>query len=204
MKEYVEKHKRNTFDLSFSNNLTFNFGQLVPCFCKEVIPGDSFKITPAFGLRLMPMVFPVQTKLQANLHFFYVRNRNLWKDWEDFIGRTKSGLVAPYIDNSGMFSTGKLADYLGCPTQVVGDYGNYTISSTGAALVGNSPYAETYHCLFPQSSSPAFSNQPYSWIYSSKSATTYSLLTLSQILVNSQSLVDSIVDGHYQENNHQQ
>lgn len=200
MKEYVEKHKRNTFDLSFSNNLTFNFGQLVPCFCKEVIPGDSFKITPSFGLRLMPMVFPVQTKLQANLHFFYVRNRNLWKDWEDFIGRTKSGLVAPYIDNSDMFATGKLADYLGCPTQVVGDYGNYEISTTGNALVGDSAYSDTYHCLFPQTSSPAFTSQPYSWIYSSRSTTTYSLLTLQQILVNSQSLVDSIVDGYFPDN----
>lgn len=149
MKEYVEKHKRNTFDLSFGNNLTFNFGQLIPCFCKEVIPGDSFKITPAFGLRLMPMVFPVQTKLQANLHFFYVRNRNLWKDWEDFIGRTKQGLIPPYIAVPNMFATGKLADYLGCPTTLVGNYGNVAVSSTDEALYLNLGLDEPLSCILP-------------------------------------------------------
>lgn len=149
MKEYVEKHKRNTFDLSFSNNLTFKFGQLIPVFCKEVIPGDSFKIRPAFGLRLMPMVFPVQTKLNANLHFFYVRNRNLWKDWMDFIGRTKSGLVPPYIGVPNMFATGKLADYLGCPTTLVGNYGNVAVSATEEALYVNANLSEPLCAILP-------------------------------------------------------
>ena len=88
-KDFVEGRKRNTFDLSFQNNLTMRFGRLYPVFCKEVIPGDSFRIKPTFGLRFMPLVFPIQTRMQANLHFFYVRNRTLWKDWMDFIGRTK-------------------------------------------------------------------------------------------------------------------
>lgn len=158
MKDYVEKHKRNTFDLSFGNNLTFNFGQLIPCFCKEVIPGDSFKITPAFGLRLMPMVFPVQTKLQANLHFFYVRNRNLWKDWEDFIGRTKQGLVPPYIAVPNMFATGKLADYLGCPTTLVGNYGNVGIGSTDEALYLNANLSGDLVSILPVHSEQIWTN----------------------------------------------
>ena len=87
-KEPVNQPKRNTFDLQFQNNLTMEFGKLYPVFCKEVVPGDSLRINPTFGLRFMPMFFPVQTRMQANLHFFYVRNRNLWKDWQDFIGRT--------------------------------------------------------------------------------------------------------------------
>ena len=77
LKDFVDKPKRNTFDLSFQNNLTMKFGRLYPVFCKEVIPGDSFRIKPTFGLRFMPLVFPVQTRMQANLHFFYVRNQDL-------------------------------------------------------------------------------------------------------------------------------
>ena len=142
MKDFVEKQKRNTFDLSFTNNLTFDFGDLVPVFCKEVIPGDSFRITPSFGLRLMPLVFPVQTRINANLHFFYVRNRNLWKDWPDFIGRTKQGLVAPYLNtlNLSRYRTGSLADYLGVPTTLVGNYGNTYIDTNGTDLSDNLPY----------------------------------------------------------------
>lgn len=126
---FVDKPKRNTFDLSFQSNLTCGFGDLVPVFCKEVIPGDSFRIDPTFGFRMMPLVFPVQTKMSANLHFFYVRNRNLWKDWPDFIGKTKSGLTPPYLapENeealNDLYKTGSLGDYMGLPTTLVGDYG---------------------------------------------------------------------------------
>ena len=71
---------RNTFDLSFQNNFTAKFGYLYPVFCKEVLPGDTFKIRPTFALEFMPMVFPVQTRMRANLHFFYCRNRAAYKD----------------------------------------------------------------------------------------------------------------------------
>ena len=106
--------KRNVFDLSFQNNLTTKFGQLTPCFCKEVLPGDSFKIDTTFGLRFMPTYFPLQTKIRADIHFFYVRNRNLWRDWMDFIGNTKTGLIPPY--RNSYVETGSLGDYLGIPT----------------------------------------------------------------------------------------
>lgn len=120
----IQKPNRNPFDLSHANNLTMEFGKLYPALCLEVVPGDTFDIATTFGLRLMPMVFPVQTRMRADLHFFYVRNRNLWSDWKDFIGRTKSGLKPPYlnIDSSraSALSTGSLLDYLGVPTTLVG------------------------------------------------------------------------------------
>ncbi|QXN75260.1 major capsid protein [Microvirus mar55] len=116
------KVKRNTFDLSFQNNLTLDFGTLYPCFCKEVIPGDTFKIDVAFGLRFLPLAFPIQTKMRADVHFFYVRNRNLWKDWPNFIGMTGSNdYVPPYIPYKKVCKTGGLGDYLGLPTTVVGN-----------------------------------------------------------------------------------
>lgn len=129
----VRGPNRNTFDLSFANNFTTKIGQLTPVMCKEVLPGDTFKIDSAFALRFMPLQFPLQTKLTATLHYFYVRNRNLYDDWPEFIGKTKDGLVPPYLnpDNtnkSSTFGTGKLADYLGVPSTVVGDYGAYDVN----------------------------------------------------------------------------
>lgn len=114
---------RNTFDGSFVNNLTLKMGQITPCFLKEVIPGDSFKIDATFGFNFQPMVFPVQTGMQANLHFFYVRNRALWRGWQNFITKTDNkdnDTVPPFIylteNNREMFETGKIGDYLGVPT----------------------------------------------------------------------------------------
>lgn len=121
----TNKVKRNAFDLSFQNHLTFNFGQLVPCFCKEVIPGDTFEIDSAFGLNFLPTAFPVQSKINANIHYFYVRNRTLWKDWYDYYFGTKDGLVSPYLDREVMLKrsqlhSSSLLDYFGIPTAFSG------------------------------------------------------------------------------------
>lgn len=128
----VVKPDRNAFDLSFANNLTMKMGYLYPVMCKEVIPGDTFNIEASFGLRFMPLLFPVQSRVRADIHFFYVRNRNLWKNWQDFIGRTKEGLIFPYIDQkgSGFFSTGSLSDYLGVPTAFVSNSQTYLIANS--------------------------------------------------------------------------
>ncbi|WP_297062576.1 major capsid protein [uncultured Duncaniella sp.] len=125
----VNSVPRNTFDLSFQNNLTLPFGALVPCFCKEVLPGDSFRIDTTFGLRFMPTAFPLQTRIRADVHFFYVRNRNLWKDWPDFYGKTKNNLsfplVGPDVPDS-FFKTGSLANYLGVPTALYSGIASYS------------------------------------------------------------------------------
>lgn len=118
--------KRNTFDLSFANNLTLPIGKLIPVMCEEVLPGDTFKIQPDFGIRFQPMAFPVQTRMRCDIHFFYCRNRNLWKNWKKFIGRTDEDVVnnfpviAEKPQGSDFFQVGSLADYLGVPTTYAG------------------------------------------------------------------------------------
>ena len=108
---------RSTHDLSFQNNLTLKFGAITPVFCREVLAGDSYRISPSFGLRALPLVFPCQTRMRAYLHFFYVRNRTLYKDWVDFIFGTKKNLVPPYLSSSSpvRYEPSSLADYLGLP-----------------------------------------------------------------------------------------
>ena len=119
--------KRNTFDLSFASHVTGKLGDLIPVYCQEVIPGDSFEIDPKFGLRFNPTVFPIQTKMHGIMHFFYVRNRNLYGDWQEYITRTKDDAVMPYLkiresDAKDIIGTGSLGDYLGVPTTLTGEY----------------------------------------------------------------------------------
>jgi hypothetical protein len=127
----VNNHpKRNTFPLSFQNNLSGKFGVLYPCLVQDVVPGFTFKSKPTFALEFMPTAFPVQTRMRARMHFFYVRNRNLWKDFPDFYGKTKEGLVSPYVlfqpgdSFNSMARTGSLGDYLGMPTTFTGSFGD--------------------------------------------------------------------------------
>lgn len=126
---------RSVFDQSHQVNLTTKLGQITPFMCKEVLPGDSVKIRPELGLRFMPLVFPIQTRMRAYVHFFYVRNRSLWKDWPDFIYGTKKNLAPPYLssDSPVSFKTGAIADYLGVPTTI---YSATEGSSAQISLVG--------------------------------------------------------------------
>lgn len=111
----------NSFDWSHVNNLTTNFGRITPVFCELVPAKGSLRINPEFGLELMPMVFPVQTRMFARLNFFKVTLRSLWEDYSDFISNFRDDLEEPYIlpdysRFSRMCCTGTLGDYLGLPT----------------------------------------------------------------------------------------
>ena len=112
----------NSFDWSHVNNLTTNFGRITPVFCELVPAKGSLRINPEFGLELMPMVFPVQTRMFARLNFFKVTLRSMWEDYSDFISNFRDDLEEPYINCSRisfpkMFTTGSLGDYLGIPTR---------------------------------------------------------------------------------------
>ena len=112
----------NSFDWSHVNNLTTDFGRITPVFCELVPAKGSLRINPEFGLELMPMVFPVQTRMFARLNFFKVTLRSMWEDYSDFISNFRDDLEEPYIlpDKHGferMLKTNTLGDYLGIPTQ---------------------------------------------------------------------------------------
>lgn len=123
----------NSFDWSHVNNLTTDFGRITPVFCELVPAKGSLRVNPEFGLELMPMVFPVQTRMFARLNFFKVTLRSMWEDYSDFISNFRDDLEEPYIlpDKYGferMLKTNTLGDYLGIPTQKT-IFSNYSSSA---------------------------------------------------------------------------
>lgn len=127
--------KQNTFDWTHVNNLTTQIGRITPIQCELVPAKTSFRAKPIPALQLMPMVFPIQTRMRASIAYFRYPLRALWKDYKDFIGNFRTGLEEPYHDFNSqtiidkMLKTGQLMDYLGIPTTLVGNFGN-TITST--------------------------------------------------------------------------
>lgn len=154
-KEMFQKPNRNNFDLSFDNNFTTKIGQLTPIMIKEVMPGDHFNIDTSIGLRAMPLAFPVQSRLQAHISFFYVPNRILWDNWRDFVSDTQEH-VHPFLSipftRANEIGTGTLADYLGVPTTYATDsdtdwffssifgFDDMNLSSTSSVLYGTTDY----------------------------------------------------------------
>ena len=123
--------KQNTFDWTHVNNLTTQIGRITPIQCELVPAKTSFRVKPIPALQLMPMVFPIQTRMRANIAYFRYPLRALWKDYKDFIGNFREGLEEPYHDFNSqtllekMLGTGKLMDYLGVPTTMVGSFGHH-------------------------------------------------------------------------------
>lgn len=134
--------KRNLFDLSHENKLTGEMGYCIPVMCEEVLPGDKFRVSTDSLVRLAPMLAPIMQNINVYLHYFFVPNRLIWEDWEDFITGGKDGSdnsVAPTISitNAG---TSTLADYLGVPTGVANALSVSALPFRAYALVWNDWY----------------------------------------------------------------
>lgn len=89
----------NKFDLSYENLLSAGMGKLYPILCKEMLPGDRFRVKSDVLIRAMPMTSPVYGNLKAYIHYFFVPNRLVWSNWEEFITGGPNGEdthVPPY------------------------------------------------------------------------------------------------------------
>ena len=118
----VKAPGRNKFDLSHEKKLTLAMGQLVPNFLQEVLPGDTFKVRTEMLTRMQPLTSPVMHKLDVKQYFFFVPNRIIYDDWEDFITGGEKGDLNPVWPhfvlrdtNKEWFAKYRLPDYFGIP-----------------------------------------------------------------------------------------
>lgn len=117
------KPKRNKFDLSHDKKLTLRMGELVPIMCQEVLPSDSFYIDTAQVMRMAPMLAPIMHKIDVYTHFFFVPNRILWENSENFFTGGEDGTenpVYPYVNLTNTHDyTSQIPDYLGFPSMAI-------------------------------------------------------------------------------------
>ena len=122
--------RQNKFDWSHDNNFTTELGRITPIFCERVPPKSSIRIKPTYGLKFMPMMFPIQTRMKAYLSFYKVPLRTLWTDYMDWISSANdpdSELNPPYItpyqtgsfDPKQIYGVSGLSDYFGVPITTV-------------------------------------------------------------------------------------
>lgn len=135
----LQKPPRSSFDLTHDKRMTTRMGRLTPIVCLECVPSDSFRGSSEILLRLAPLLAPIFDQIELYVHYFFVPNRLLWQDWEEFItgGRLGVGIdpvsapVPPFIDIGEVlalyptsFNKSSLSDYLGVPL----------LSDTGGAV----------------------------------------------------------------------
>lgn len=115
--------KRSKFSLSNTKLLSCDLGELVPMGLLEVLPGDSIQQATSCLVRFAPLLAPVMHTTRITLSHWFVPNRLVWEDWEDFItggpdGNNLSTYPTITTPVSTGFAVGSLADYLGVPPGV--------------------------------------------------------------------------------------
>jgi len=112
------KPRKNKFDLSHDVKLSCKMGQLVPICAMECVPGDYWNLGCDAMVRLAPLVSPMMHRCDVSMHYFFVPNRILWKNWEKFISMRGEGVPAfPTIIVQASNYT-KLHDYMGIPIPI--------------------------------------------------------------------------------------
>lgn len=116
--------KRSKLSLSHYKLLSCNMGNLIPLTWYEALPGDTIQMSTAALVRVAPLLAPVMHPVLIRIHNWFVPNRLLWEDWEDFITGGPDGTFEaspPHFDTNAWTNvpTGSLEDYMGIPT---GDY----------------------------------------------------------------------------------
>lgn len=106
--------RRAKHNLSHYRLQTCNIGQIIPTSCVPVLPGDTVQHATSAMIRLSPLNTPVMHPTQVRIHHFYVPNRIVWPEWEDFITGGPAGTSTPSIPttNALNFTKGSVGDHL--------------------------------------------------------------------------------------------
>lgn len=135
----MTKPKRNKFDLTHDVKLSGKIGQLIPSCVMEVVPGDQFTIASDVFLRFAPLIAPVMHRIDVSMHYFFVPNRILWENWENFItNEITTGVPFVNLTDGLTVDQKKFLDYMGLPPVPTGG---------ATAQVSALPLA-AYQCIY--------------------------------------------------------
>lgn len=106
---------------------TFNAGDLVPIYCREILPDESISMDMDFVIRQTTLLTPTMGSMHVDLYAFFVPNRIVNTSWKAVEGENYSGSwtsnpvsLAPLVSvstGSTQVPVGSVADYYGFPTQ---------------------------------------------------------------------------------------
>lgn len=113
--------RRSKLKMPFRHLTTFNTGDIIPIFHKEVLPGDTFSLNESMVVRMTTPIAPVMDNAWIDTYYFFVPNRLLWEHWQEFMGENNTDAWTQETEYTipkttapeGGWSKGSIASYLG-------------------------------------------------------------------------------------------
>lgn len=117
---------RSTFNRTHGYKTTFDSGYLIPFYCDEVLPGDTFNLSATMFARMSTPLFPIMDNLYLDTQFFFCPSRLLWDNFKAFMGEKDIGdsstYLIPTLDAATYpaagFGISSIYDYMGLPVLV--------------------------------------------------------------------------------------
>lgn len=109
----------------------FNAGDLIPIYCREILPDESMEMDIDFVIRQSTLLTPTMGNMHIDIYAYFVPNRIVNQSWKAVMGENYNGSwtansvsLAPLatvasLPNGIKFPVGCIADYYGFPTQGV-------------------------------------------------------------------------------------
>ena len=124
---------RSKFRMKQTRKQAFDASDLIPIMCEEVLPGDVWQHTESIMARLATPIAPAVDDIDLETFYFYVPNRILWDEWEDFISGVNTTVTIPtaYADVpsvSNELLTGSVLDHFGLMPQTYSSSGIFNFN----------------------------------------------------------------------------
>ncbi|QCQ85081.1 major capsid protein [Blackfly microvirus SF02] len=114
---------RSSFEIQKAHKTTFDAGFLVPIYCAEVLPGDTFNLSMTAFARLATPIYPIMDNMTLTSFFFFVPYRLIWQHWVNFQGEQTYGpadsisyTIPQIVSPVGGYTHCTVFDYFGLPT----------------------------------------------------------------------------------------
>lgn len=125
---------RTRFDRSTDIKFTGNVGQVIPFFCDEVLPGDTWDITTSKVIRLQTLLTPPMDNIYLDCYWFFCPSRLVWTHFRELMGENTQSAWYPEVEYSipqikmnkasalaaddFTVKVGDILDYMGVPVNV--------------------------------------------------------------------------------------
>lgn len=110
-------------NLSHPHSTSFDMNYMIPILCEEVVPGDRFNFSVEGLLRMAPMLAPVMANIDIKYYWFFVPERTLWANQDDWaahiMGRSADEDLDPdpgwnyFTLVNGAVPSGTIGNYMG-------------------------------------------------------------------------------------------
>lgn len=130
---------RSSFPVRQGRKTAFSAAYLIPIYCEEVLPGDTFNISCEVVCRTAVPIVPIVDNWHMEFFAFFTPTRLCWTNWPKMLGAQDNPAdsiaftVPQMVSPAGGYIIGSIHDYFGLP--VVGQVaGANTISHSAIPL----------------------------------------------------------------------